>query len=226
MEVILLERIEKLGQMGDVVKVKNGYARNYLLPQKKALRSTEANKVRFKAERSHLEAHNLEKRNEAEAVGEKLSGQVFIAIRQAGENGQIYGSVTTREIADLVTAGGFSIKRSEVKFNHPVKMNGVQAVQILLHPEVSVKVYLNVARSDEEAQRQTQGEIVTGQDTTDEEAIAATEVFEREELAQAAKEKMHEAEESEGEPEAGTKPTEESSAKDAGDAAEAEGKSD
>jgi len=198
MEVILLERVEKLGQMGDVVKVKNGYARNYLLPQKKALRSTAANKLRFEKERTHLEAQNIEGRKEAEGVGQKLSGKVFVAIRQAGENDQLYGSVTTGDIAKLVTEGGFGINRKQVKLDHPIKMLGLQSVQIILHPEVIVSVELNVARSQEEADIQAKGQDVKGAEDATEEIIDVAEVFESEELAQVAEQKLSETDDEAG----------------------------
>lgn len=161
MEVILLERIAKLGQMGDVVSVKNGFARNYLLPQKKALRATDANRRLFEAQRSQLEANNLAQKSEAEAVGEKLAGKVFVAIRQAGDTGQLYGSVSTRDIAEVVSAGGFTVDRNQVVLDTAIKALGVHDVEIALHPEVQVKIRLNVARSDDEAARQAKGEDVT-----------------------------------------------------------------
>ncbi len=161
MDVILLERIAKLGQMGDVVNVKNGYARNYLLPQKKALRATEANKRLFEAQRAQLEATNLEQKKEAEAVAEKLNGQSFVAIRQAGDTGQLYGSVSTRDIAETITEGGFSISRRQVVLNKPIKELGLHDVEVSLHPEVAVNVVINVARTQDEAERQAAGEDVT-----------------------------------------------------------------
>jgi large subunit ribosomal protein L9 len=161
MQVILLERIGRLGQMGDVVNVKDGYARNFLLPQKKALRATEENLKRFESNRAQLEARNLELKKEAEAVAEKLDGQSFTAIRQAGDTGQLYGSVTTRDIVDIVTAGGFSIDRRQVVLDKPIKTLGLHSTRIALHPEVLVGVTLNVARTAEEAERQARGEDVT-----------------------------------------------------------------
>jgi large subunit ribosomal protein L9 len=161
MQVILLERIGRLGQMGDVVTVKDGYARNFLLPQKKALRATEENLKRFESNRAQLEARNLELRKEAEAVAAKLEGQSFTAIRQAGDTGQLYGSVTTRDIVEIVTAGGFSIDRSQAVLDRPIKALGIHAIRIALHPEVIVSVSLNVARTEDEAQRQARGEDVT-----------------------------------------------------------------
>lgn len=161
MQVILLERIGRLGQMGDVVTVKNGYARNFLLPQKKALRATKDNLAQFETQRAQLEANNLEQKKEAEAVATKLDGQVFIAIRSAGDTGQLYGSVSTRDLADAVTAGGFTIDRRQVVLERPIKTLGLHETKVQLHPEVVVKVVLNVARSEEEAAKQARGEDVT-----------------------------------------------------------------
>jgi large subunit ribosomal protein L9 len=169
MQVILLERIGRLGQMGDVVNVKNGFARNFLLPQKKALRATPENLARFEKDRSQLEARNLELKKEAEAVATRLGGQSFMAIRQAGDTGQLYGSVTTRDIADVITAGGFSIDRRQVILDRPIKTLGLQGVRVALHPEVIVEVMLNVARSQDEAERQARGEDVS---VVKEEAVA------------------------------------------------------
>jgi large subunit ribosomal protein L9 len=161
MQVILLERIGRLGQMGDVVNVKDGYARNFLLPQKKALRATEDNLKRFEKDRAQLEARNLELKKEAEAVAAKLEGKTFLAIRQAGDTGQLYGSVTTRDIADLVTAGGFSVDKRQIVLDRPIKTLGLQPIRVALHPEVIVQVTLNIARSEDEAERQARGEDVT-----------------------------------------------------------------
>lgn len=161
MEVILLQRIGRLGQMGDVVNVRDGYARNFLLPQKKALRATAENRARFETERAQLEANNLELKKEAEAVSEKLDGKIFVAIRSAGDTGQLYGSVSTRDIAEVVTAGGFTIERRQVILDRPIKTLGLHETRVALHPEVVVKVMLNVARSEDEAERQQRGEDVT-----------------------------------------------------------------
>jgi large subunit ribosomal protein L9 len=160
MQVILLERIGRLGQMGDVVKVRPGFARNFLLPLRKALRATKENLQRFDVERAQLEATNLQRKQEAEAVGEKLGGLRVLVIRQAGDTGQLYGSVSTRDIADAVTAGGFTVERAQVLLDRPIKSLGVHEVRIGLHPEVAVKVSVNVARTQEEAQRQAAGENV------------------------------------------------------------------
>ena len=158
MEVILLERVAKLGQMGETVKVRDGFARNFLLPQGKALRATGANKKRFDDQRAQLEARNLEQKAEAEKVHATLDGQSFVIIRQAGETGQLYGSVSTRDIADIVTAGGVSVNRNQVSLLAPIKAIGLHVVPVLLHPEVEAKVTINVARSAQEAERQTRGE--------------------------------------------------------------------
>ena len=161
MEVILLQRIGRLGQMGDVVNVKDGYARNFLLPQKKALRATDENRAQFESQRSQLEANNLELKKEAEAVAEKLDNKIFVAIRSAGDTGQLYGSVSTRDISDVVTAGGFTIDRRQVILERPIKTLGLHGTRVALHPEVVVNVTLNVARSEDEAERQSRGEDVT-----------------------------------------------------------------
>ncbi len=161
MQVILLERIARLGQMGDVVRVRDGYARNFLLPQGKALRATKDNAKRFEAERAQLEARNLERKGEAAAVAAKLDGQSFIVVRQAGETGQLYGSVTARDLADALTAGGFTVGRSQVVLNQPIKTIGLHTVAIALHPEVESKITVNIARSEDEAERQARGEDLT-----------------------------------------------------------------
>jgi len=161
MQVILLERIGRLGQMGDVVRVKDGYARNFLLPQGKALRATKDNQVEFEKRRVQLEARNLELKGEAEKVAEKLNGQSFVVIRTAGDTGQLYGSVSTRDISEVVTAGGFTIDRNQVIMDKPIKTLGLHDVKLQLHPEVEVTVSLNVARSEDEAARQARGENVT-----------------------------------------------------------------
>ena len=189
MEVVLLERIEKLGQMGDVVRVKDGYARNFLLPQKKALRATKSNMERFETDRAQLEAANLERRTEAESVGEKVDGESFVVLRQAGEAGQLYGSVTTRDIANLVTEGGMTITRNQVILDTPIKTVGLHEVRVSLHPEVTITVTVNVARTEDEAERQARGEAVGAEaerlaEEAEAAAIAAEEVFEDEDLAE------------------------------------------
>ncbi len=164
MQVILLERLGKLGQMGDVVRVRDGYARNFLLPQGKALRATEASRKQFDSQRVQLEARNLERRAEAEQVGTKLNGHRVVIVRSAGETGQLYGSVSTRDIADAVSAGGFSLSRNQVGLNQPIKTIGLHAVPIQLHPEVEISITVNVARSADEAERQAKGEDLTVRD--------------------------------------------------------------
>jgi large subunit ribosomal protein L9 len=161
MQVILLERIGRLGQMGDVVKVRDGFARNFLLPQGKALRATKENMSHFEKQRTQLEATNLQRKAEAEAVAAKLSGLRFKVIRQAGDTGQLYGSVSTRDVADAVTAGGFTIDRVQILLDRPIKSLGLHDVRVSLHPEVETKVVVNVARTEEEALRQAAGEDVT-----------------------------------------------------------------
>lgn len=167
MEVILLERVPKLGQMGQVVRVRDGYARNYLLPRGKALRATAPNKERFETQRAQLEARNLERRGEAQEVAKKLDGQSFTIIRQAGESGVLYGSVQTRDLAEVITAGGFSVERSQIQLSVPIKTLGLHEVSILLHPEVEVTVTVNVARTADEAERQARGENVTAREEID-----------------------------------------------------------
>lgn len=160
MQVILLQRVAKLGQMGDVVNVKDGYGRNYLLPQGKALRASDANIKSFEAKKAQLEANNLETKKEAEAVGAKLDGQAFIVIRSASDAGALYGSVTARDAADAATAGGFTVNRGQVVLDRPIKDLGLHAVTVTLHPEVVVKIKLNVARSVEEADIQASGKSI------------------------------------------------------------------
>ena len=154
MDVILLQRIEKLGQMGEVVKVKPGFARNYLLPQKKALRATEANRARFEKQRVQLEATNLARREEAQKISGKVDGLTVVIIRQAGETGHLYGSVSARDVAAAATAGGVTIDRAQVLMDRPIKMLGLHPVRVALHPEVVVTVTANVAKSEEEAEIQ------------------------------------------------------------------------
>ncbi len=158
MEVILLQRVEKLGQMGEVVTVKAGYARNYLLPQKKALRATKDNVTEFEQGRTQLEADNLDRRQEAEQVANRLDGLSIVLTRQASDSDQLYGSVTTRDIADEVTEAGFIIDRRQVELDRPIKTVGLHRVHVRLHPEVTVEVTANVARSAEEAEAQARGE--------------------------------------------------------------------
>ncbi|MEV8465614.1 50S ribosomal protein L9 [Fluviibacterium sp. DFM31] len=171
MDVILLQRVAKLGQMGEVVSVKEGYARNFLLPQGKALRANEANKARFEEQKAQLEAHNLETKAEAEAMGEKLDGQQFIVIRSASDAGALYGSVSTRDAAEAATEAGFTVDRKQVKLAKPIKDLGLHEVHVTLHPEVDVTIQLNVARSPEEAELQASGKSI--QDLAAEEEAAA-----------------------------------------------------
>ncbi len=158
MEVILLERVEKLGAIGDVVKVKNGFARNYLLPQHKALLATDANKARFERERHVIEERNAKARASAEGDAKSLDGATYVLIRQAGETGQLYGSVAARDIAQAAAEHGHKIERKHVSLNQPIKTIGMHEVTIRLHPEVSLKLTVNVARSPDEAERQAKGE--------------------------------------------------------------------
>jgi large subunit ribosomal protein L9 len=160
MDVILLERVESLGAIGDVVKVKNGFARNYLLPQHKALLATDDNKKRFERERANIEARNEKARAAASDEAKAVDGASYILIRQAGETGQLYGSVSARDIAEAATAAGHPVERRHVQLNNPIKMIGMHEVTVRLHPEVSVKIKLNVARSPDEAERQARGENV------------------------------------------------------------------
>ncbi len=180
MQVILLERVAKLGQMGETVKVRDGFARNYLLPLGKALRANEANKKRFESERSTLEARNLERKSEAQAVAEQLDGKSFIVVRSAGETGQLYGSVAARDIVDVLTAEGFNVGRNQVDLNNPIKTIGLHDVVLHLHAEVEIKVQMNVARSAEEAERQLKGESLTSADAiygVDEDALKPEDFF-------------------------------------------------
>src|SRR5690606_25345177 len=175
MDVILLERIAKLGQIGEVVRVRDGFARNFLLPQGKALRATEANRGKFESMKAQLEARNLEKKSEAEAVAKKLDGQTFVVIRQAGEGGQLYGSVSTRDIAGAMEAAGFSVHRNQITLNIPIKSIGMHKMPVELHGEVEVEIVVNVARSADEAERQARGEglTVTRSEEEEERAQAA-----------------------------------------------------
>lgn len=164
MDVILLERIEKLGQMGDVVAVRPGFARNYLLPQKKALRATKDNKVLFETQRTQLEASNLELKNEADTISTKLEGLSITIVRQASDNNQLYGSVTVRSIAQSITDAGFTVDSKQVQMARPIKTVGMHEVIVKLHPEVSVSITANVARSEEEAVAQAEGRTLNEDD--------------------------------------------------------------
>jgi len=176
MQVILLERIEKLGQMGDVVKVKPGFARNYLLPQGKARRATAENLKAFEQQRTQLEGENLKRRDEAQKVADKLAGLSVVLIRQAGESGQLYGSVTSRDLAESVTEAGFTISRSQIVLDNVIKSLGLHKVRVRLHPEVSVTVTANVARSESEAESLAErGHVLTPDEEQALEAAAAAE---------------------------------------------------
>jgi large subunit ribosomal protein L9 len=179
MQVILLERVEKLGQMGDEVRVKDGFARNFLLPKKKALRATKANREYFVGQKAQLEARNLAAKGEADKIAKKLDGQKFTIIRQAGDRGQLYGSVSPRDVADVMEKGGFKVDRHQVNISVAIKSIGLFTLPVVLHPEVKVNVVVNVARSEDEAERQARGENVLAEKTDAEEAkIAAEELFE------------------------------------------------
>jgi large subunit ribosomal protein L9 len=185
MEVILLERVSKLGHMGEVVKVKEGYARNFLL-----LRANDANKAKFEARRAELEARNVESRGKSEVDAKKLDGKSFIVIRQAGESGHLYGSVSPRDIADAAAAAtGIAVHRNHVELIHPIKTIGLHTVEVSLHPEVTVKVTVNVARSEDEAAAQARGEVLTGNAAErDEIRAAAAALFEEAEAERVADE--------------------------------------
>ncbi|HQZ12801.1 MAG TPA: 50S ribosomal protein L9 [Devosia sp.] len=170
MKVILLERVGRHGHIGDEVTVKDGYARNFLLPQQKALRATEANRKRFEKERTNIEQRNTERREAAAGIASGLNGHTVVMIRQAGETGQLYGSVSSRDVAEALVADGFSVARSQVDLADPIKTVGVHAVQLHLHAEVLVSVNVNVARSEDEAARQSKGEDLTVQTFDDEAA--------------------------------------------------------
>jgi len=183
MEVILLQRIGRLGQMGDVVRVKDGFARNFLLPKGKALRATKENRTRFESMKTDLEARNLAQRGEAEKVSVKLDGKSFVVLRQAAEGGQLYGSVSTRDIAALLAEAGFMVDRGQIELNAPIKLIGVHTVPVALHPEVSSKITVNVARSADEAERQARGEDLTVRrealDEPEDAGVAAEAFFEQ-----------------------------------------------
>lgn len=174
-ELILLHRVDKLGQMGDVVKVKPGYARNFLLPQKKAIRASKVNVAQFAEQRAQLEAQNIKRREEAERIAERVDNLTVVIIRQAGESGSLYGSVTPRDISDACTASGLTVGRQQVILPAPIKTLGLTEVRVVLHPEVSIPVTVNVARSPEEAEKQVRGEAV-GQ-AAEEDAAEPLELF-------------------------------------------------
>lgn len=185
MEVILLERIAKLGHMGDIVTVKPGYARNFLLPQGKALRANEANKEVFEAQRAELEKRNDERKADAEKIRENLDGKSYVLIRSAGQTGQLYGSVSTRDIAVVLEENGFKVSKNQVSLGNPIKVIGIHSLDVILHPEVSAEITVNVARSEDEAERQEAGEDLTSRDeqfeheaTDFEDELDLSEVFE------------------------------------------------
>jgi large subunit ribosomal protein L9 len=185
MDVILLERIAKLGQMGEIVSVKPGFARNFLLPQGKALRANEANKAVFEAQRAELEARNEERKSDAEKIKDALDGNSYVLIRSAGQTGQLYGSVSPRDIAAVLDENGFKVSRNQVNLTNPIKVIGIHALEIALHPEVNAEISVNVARSEDEAERQEAGEDLTARDeqfehqaTDFEDDLDLSEVFE------------------------------------------------
>ncbi|MCC6719793.1 MAG: 50S ribosomal protein L9 [Acetobacteraceae bacterium] len=166
-ELILMQRVDKLGQMGELVHVKPGYARNFLLPQKKAIRANKENLAKFEAQRVQLEAQNIKRREEAERLAERVGGLSVVIIRQAGESGSLYGSVSSRDIADACTGSGLTVNRNQVVLEHPIKSLGLTPVRVVLHPEVSIPVTVNVARSTEEAMKQARGEAIARDDDED-----------------------------------------------------------
>ncbi len=179
MQVILLERVAKLGQMGDTVKVRDGFARNFLLPQGKALRANAANKSRFEAERAVLETRNQERKSEAQLIADQLDGKRFVVVRSAGETGQLYGSVAARDVVAVLADNGFNIGRNQVDLNTPIKTIGLHKVVLALHADVAARIEFNIARSGDEAERQAKGENLNSADAIygidEEEAAAAAE---------------------------------------------------
>ena len=208
MDVILLERVAKLGNLGDVVQVKDGYARNFLLPTGKALRANKANKEKFEAERAAIEAANAEKAKSAGTDAEKLDGESFILIRQAGESGQLYGSVSPRDIAEAATASGIAVVRNQVELDAPIKVIGLHEVRVALHAEVDATITINVARSQDEAEAQARGENLAEDDDGEYDALAAAEALlnaeedEEAEAQEAADEEAAQAQDAEGDDEA------------------------
>lgn len=184
MDVILLERVAKLGQIGDVVRVRDGYGRNFLLPNGKALRATKDNRARFETMKVQLEARNLELKTEASAVAAKLDGQSVVILRQAGDSGQLYGSVSTRDIAAAFETAGFTVDRQQIVLNHPIKTIGLHTLPVLLHPEVEVKVIVNVARNADEAARLARGEEVRRPGDEDEDEVEVAAEVEADEAAE------------------------------------------
>ncbi len=205
MEIILLERVEKLGQMGDVVNVKPGFARNYLLPKNKARRATKANIAQFDTQRTQFEAANLQKKDEAESIGTRLDGLSIVLVRQASDSDQLYGSVTTRDISAQISEAGFTIDKNQVQLDQPIKTVGLHSVTVRLHPEVFVSVTANVARTEEEAEAQARGER-PGRVDDDEVAVEAVEIPDPVELSEEAQDMLEQPVEPEEpeEPEAGS----------------------
>ncbi len=189
MEIILLERVEKLGQMGDVVNVKPGFARNYLLPKNKARRATKANIAQFDTQRTQFEAANLQKKDEAESIGTRLDGLSIVLVRQASDSDQLYGSVTTRDISAQISEAGFTIDKNQVQLDQPIKTVGLHSVTVRLHPEVFVSVTANVARTEEEAEAQARGER-PGRLDDDEVAVEAVEILDPVELSEEAQDML------------------------------------
>lgn len=184
-ELILLQRVENLGQMGEVVRVKPGYARNYLLPEKKAMRASKENRERFEQQRAQLEAQNIKRREEAERLAERVGGMSVVILRQAGEAGSLYGSVSARDIAVASTEAGLTVSRQQVMMGEPIKTLGLHQVRVSLHPEVSIPMTVNVARSPEEAERQARGEAV-GAEAEEDEVFDLAALLEEETAAAAA----------------------------------------
>ena len=184
MQVILLERVAKLGQMGEVVEVKPGFARNYLLPQGKALRATDNNMKLFEERRAELEARNLERRQEAQSVAEKMEGTTIVLVRQAGETGQLYGSVNARDVMQGLDEAGYKIERRQVALDRPIKTLGIHEIRVMLHPEVGIMVSVNVARSEAEAELQARGEPIGVEDFFENDEVAADALEDLEDDAQ------------------------------------------
>ncbi len=178
-ELILLQRVDKLGQMGELVRVKPGFARNYLLPQKKAIRANKDNLAKFEQQRAQLEAQNLKRRDEALRVAERVGGLSVVIVRQAGESGSLYGSVSSRDIAEASTAAGLTINRTQVVLDHPIKTLGLSGVRVVLHPEVAISITVNVARSLEEAAKQARGERVTTVESREEETLGTEDLLDQ-----------------------------------------------
>lgn len=206
MEIILLERVARLGNMGDVVTVKHGFARNFLLPQGKALRANKANLAKFESQRADLEAQNEARKKEANGLAGTLDGTSYIAIRQASDTGQLYGSVTTRDIANLISEGDVQVSRNIVRLDVPIKVLGLHTVSIDLHPEVETKITINVARSEDEAELQARGEDVSSlrddDDDIEEDVIEVEKVFEDEDVAREAAAELSQSDDAESAPEA------------------------